>query len=64
MTCSPWDIDTLVCDALNHLASQVEDGVLVRLHRLGRVDDKHEWRVQHLIQFGLEVHIFSAKRNQ
>ena len=50
MTCSPWDIDTLVCDALNHLASQVEDGVLVRLHRLGRVDDKHEWRVEHLVK--------------
>ena len=47
---SPWDVDPLVCDALDHLAREVEDRVLVRLHGLGRVDDKHERRVQHLIQ--------------
>ena len=50
---SPWDVDPLVCDALDHLAREVEDRVLVRLHRLGRVDDKHERRVQHLIQLSL-----------
>ena len=44
----PGDVDPVLHDPVGHLAGQVEDGVLVRLHRLGRVDHEDQGRVQHL----------------
>ena len=37
---SPGNVDLFILDTVDHLAGEVEDGVLVRLNRLGCVNDK------------------------
>ena len=45
---SPWNIDVVVHDPVCDLWCEVEDGVFVRLDRLGGVNDKHQGGIEDL----------------
>ena len=45
----PGDVDVVLHDSVRHPHGQVKDGVLVRLDRLGGVDDEDERRVEDLV---------------
>ncbi len=44
----PWNIDVVVHDPVGDLWCEVEDGVFVRLDRLGGVNDKHQGGIEDL----------------
>ena len=49
----PWNVYVLTLDAGDHLAGEVEDGVLVWLDRLSGINNKCEGRVEDLLALSL-----------